>query len=84
VVWGILLGIAVLAVIVFLAVQADRAKSRRLTASTPGSTRIESVKAAHVNNTVKQYNKAGWEIVDQSSAKSLGSQARVTITFRKR
>lgn len=60
-----------------------RAKDKRLLSAPSGSTRVETVKAYQVKMTVNEYAQAGWEIVDQSSAKSFGSQARVTMTFRK-
>lgn len=58
-------------------------KTRRLAQVRSGATRIETVKASHADMTVRQYTGTGWAVVNQSSAKSLGSQARVTITFRK-
>jgi uncharacterized protein (DUF58 family) len=64
-------------------VASNRAKDRSLRAAPSGSTRIEATRAIYVNGKVEQYARAGWTVVDQSSAKSFGSEARVTITFRK-
>jgi len=58
-------------------------KTLRLARTAAGATRVETVKASLVDLTVRQYARAGWTVVNQSSAKSFGSQARVTITFRK-
>jgi hypothetical protein len=80
--FGIDVGIVIL-VIIMIAVLANRSKAKKLRAAPPGSVRVEAIKAAHVNNTVAEYQRAGWTVTDQSTAKSLGSQARVTITFRK-
>lgn len=78
-----LIAIAVVAFIIWLVARVNKAKDRTLRAAPPGSTRVEALKAAHVSNTVDQYARAGWAVVGQSTAKSLGSQARVTVTFRK-
>ena len=68
-------------------IQGEKRKQRRLQgvlrAAHDGSTRIEAVKAKDVGDIVAQYARAGWTVVGQSSAKSLATQARVTITFRK-
>jgi hypothetical protein len=79
-----LIALLILAVLLFIGWYGVRSKEKALRAAPPGSTRIESVKASSLKSTVAQYARAGWAIVDQSSAKSFGSQARVTITFRKR
>jgi hypothetical protein len=50
----------------------------------PGTVRIETIKAHRVNATLREYTKCGWALENQSSAKSFGTQARVTVTFRKR
>jgi hypothetical protein len=57
-------------------------KARELEGVT-GSTRIESVKSSEVEAARRLYQDHGWEVVQQSTAKSFGSKARVTITFRK-
>ncbi len=70
--------------LLFVAIAASQnRKDAALRAAKPGATRVESVRASDVKMTVTQYTAAGWEIANQSSAKSFGSQARVTITFRK-
>ena len=61
----------------------NRAKDRTLRTAGHGAVRVETVKQQWVNQTVQQYARAGWQLDGQSSAKSLGSQARVTLTFRK-
>jgi hypothetical protein len=66
-----------------LLVHSNHRKVDRLTAARPGSTRVETVKAHQVDVTVRQHAATGWQVVDQSSAKSFGSAARVTLTFRK-
>jgi hypothetical protein len=75
--------VVVVVVIVLLAVRANRAKDRALQAAPTGSTRVEALKAVGVNGMVEKYARAGWTVVDQTTAKSVGSQAHVTITFRK-
>jgi hypothetical protein len=74
---------AVILAICAIAYISDRSKNKALRAAPHGALRVEALKAGHVNNTVQQYAAAGWQAVDQSTAKSLGSQARVTITFKK-
>lgn len=61
----------------------NRRDERALKAARSGAVRVETIKQAHVSNRVALYARAGWTVVGQSSAKSMGSQARVTITFRK-
>lgn len=63
--------------------RSNKRKAQALVTEPSGSTRVESVPASAVNLTVRQYTRAGWTVEQQSTAKSLGSQARVTITFRK-
>lgn len=65
-----------------VALSSDRG-DRALRRAPHGSTRVQTVKQTWVNQTVQRYASAGWQVVGQSSAKSFGSQARVTITFRK-
>lgn len=60
-----------------------RAKGKQLRLAPRGTTRVEAVKASAVNRTVAEYTRAGWKVVAQTTAKSFGSQARVTITFKK-
>lgn len=74
---------ATIVVIVVIAVLSTRAKDAKLKGAASGSVRVEAIKAQSVERTVEQYAKAGWMVADQTSAKSFGSQARVTITFRK-
>jgi hypothetical protein len=80
---GYLIGLLIIVAVFYLVALSVRAKDKRLRAAPPGSSRIEVIKATSLKHTVAQYSRAGWIIVDQSSAKSFGSQARVTITFRK-
>lgn len=54
-----------------------------LTQAPSGSTRVVTVKANQLGQVQRQYANAGWQIVQQSTAKSFGSKARVTLTFRK-
>ena len=61
----------------------NRRDDRSLRAAGSGAVRVETVKQAYANRKVQQYVQAGWQLDGQSSAKSLGSQARVTLTFRK-
>lgn len=58
-------------------------KTRELQDSVSGTTRIETVKSTEVEAVSRLYRDLGWEVIQQSTAKSLGSKARVTITFRK-
>lgn len=80
---GYLIGLAAFALVLYLIFRSHRAEVRRLAAAPKGSIRVESVKANYVNNTVDKYTRCGWRVTQQSSAKSLGSQARVTLTFQK-
>ena len=75
--------IATIVVLLAIGFIANASKEKALKAAPHNSTRVEVLKANHVRNTVNQYAQAGWSIVQQSSAKSFGSKARVTITFRK-
>lgn len=61
----------------------NRRDERALKTARSGAVRVETIKRAHVGNRVALYARAGWGVVGQSSSKSFGSQARVTITFRK-
>lgn len=80
---GWVAGMGILFLILWLIVLSRDRDDRTLRAATSGATRVETVKQVWVGQTVKRYADAGWQIVGQSSAKSFGSQARVTITFRK-
>lgn len=79
--WLITLGILGL-IFTFGAAAAIR-KDKSLAAAKPGAVRVETVKQQWVNQTVQRYAAAGWTVEGQSTAKSFGSQARVTMTFRK-
>lgn len=59
------------------------AKQQALKDAPAGSVRVETVKANLVKSTVRQYTDTGWVLDAQSSAKSFGTQTRVTLTFRK-
>jgi hypothetical protein len=72
-----------IAILVTLALLADRSKDRRLRAAQSGSFRVESTKGRHAPVLVKQYANAGWTVMDQTTAKSLLSRTPVTITFVK-
>lgn len=74
---------AVILIIVAAAIAANRSKAKQLRAAPLGSVRVEALKAQHVNRTVAEYARAGWVVENQTMAKSFGSQARVTLTFRK-
>jgi hypothetical protein len=76
--------IGTIVLIGFLAVRSNKSDDRKRRAATSGTTHVKTVKSQWVNQTVRDYTSAGWEVVGQSSAKSFGSQAQVTITFRKR
>jgi hypothetical protein len=80
---GVCVVLGAFLLLVVIAAIASANKSTKLTAAGHGATRIETVHKRSVNQTVKQYTAAGWEVVGQSSAKSIGSQPQVTITFRK-
>jgi hypothetical protein len=58
-------------------------KANDLKDARSGSTRIETVRSSEVEAVGRLYRDQGWEVVQQSTAKSFGSKARVTITFRK-
>lgn len=75
--------LGVMIVLVGLGIILNGRKAKALRAAPRGALRIESVKAQHLNSTLAMYQRAGWVPVQQSSAKSLGSQARITVTFRK-
>jgi hypothetical protein len=75
--------IIAIVVISFLAIRSNTNDKRRLIAAPSGSTKVTTVKAVLVNQEVRKFSEAGWQVVEQSSAKSFGSQAQVTITFRK-
>jgi hypothetical protein len=70
-------------VIGYLAIRSNTKETRRLIAAPSGSTKVKTVKDVWVNQEVRKFSEAGWEVVQQSTAKSFGSQAQVTITFRK-
>ena len=72
-----------LVAIVWLAARSNKSDDRKRRAAPSGTTHVKTVKSVYVNQTVRQYSEAGWVVVNQSSAKSFGSQAQVTITFRK-
>lgn len=80
--WVGIIGFLVL--LVSLGATLNRRDDRILRAARSGAVRVETIKQTYVNQKVQQYARAGWAVEGQSSAKSLGSQARVTITFRKR
>ncbi len=69
----VLIGIGLLAWI------ARKVKDRALRSAPAGSTRIESMKASHTETVLDQYRRAGWVPVQQTTAKSLGSQLRITV-----
>jgi hypothetical protein len=48
-----------------------------------GTTHLETVQANLANSTIKEWAKHGWTVAGQSSAKSFGKQAQVTITFQR-
>jgi len=66
----------------YLAIRSNKSDDRKRHAAPTGTTHVKTVKSVWVNQTVRQYSEAGWDVVGQSSAKSFGSEAR--ITFRKR
>lgn len=73
----------VIVALVLVGVAMHVAQGRALAAAGSGAVRVESVKAGAVNRTVARYAQFGWAVTEQTSAKSFGSQARVTLTFRK-
>lgn len=75
--------IGFLVLLLSLGATLNRRDERALKTAQHGAVKVETIKQAHVGNRVALYARAGWTVVGQSSAKSLGSQARVTITFRK-
>ena len=79
--WLIFFG--TIAVLLGIGVIASNAETKALRSAKTGATRVAAIKAVHVNSTVAKYSREGWQVVDQTTAKSLGSQTRVTITFRK-
>ena len=62
---------------------ASNRDEKALRAAPSGAIRVEAVKAQSVNSTVKRYARAGRKVTDQTTAKSFGSQAQVTLTFKK-
>lgn len=79
--WVGIIGFLVL--LLSLGAMLNRRDGRALRAARSGAVRVETIKQAHVSNRVALYARAGWVVDGQSSSKSFGSQARVTITFRK-
>lgn len=75
--------IAVLLVIVGIGMIANGHKAKVLRRAPKGAVRVETIKQSHLGNTLAQYQRYGWQVEQQSSAKSLGSQARITVTMRK-
>lgn len=75
--------IGFLVLLLSLGAMLNRRDERSLRAARSGAVRVETIKQAHVGRRVEMYARCGWVADGQSSAKSLGSQARVTITFRK-
>lgn len=80
---GLIIGFALVAGFVYLCARSRSKDDRRLRAAPSGSRRIESVKTTWLNQTVRRYAAAGWTVEQQSSAKSLGRTAQVTVTFVK-
>jgi len=79
--------LAIIGVIILLfaaAVASGQRRARQLRSAAAGETRVETVKAHQANSTISEYRDAGWEHVGSTAAKSFGSEARVTLTFRKR
>lgn len=70
-------------ILIWVAMRSQGRKNRAINTAPAGSVRVETVKQFWVNQAVQQYAQRGWALDGQSSAKSLGSQARVTLTFRK-
>lgn len=79
--WLIVIGVLLLLFSGSAALSAS--KRGELQGAAAGATRVEVVRQRDVEGTVNQYSRAGWSLVEQSTAKSFGSQARVTMTFRK-
>lgn len=80
---GWLAGLGIVLLILWLIVLSSDRKDTALRRAPSDATRVETVKQVWVNQTVQQYAKAGWTVVGQSSAKSFGSEARITLTFKK-
>lgn len=80
----VLVSVLTVVVIGYLAVRSNQSDDRRRRAAPSGTTHVKTVKSQWVNQTVRHYSEAGWDVVNQSTAKSFSSQAQVTITFRKR
>jgi hypothetical protein len=80
---GTLIVIGVIAVFVGLGGMAYNRDTNAIRNSAPGSVRSVTTKASRVNNEIQRYQTAGWSLINQSSSKSFGSQAQVTLTFRK-
>lgn len=81
---GVLFAIAGVILILFsIGASANRSESRALDSAKSGAVRVITIKQGWVNQKVNVYAQHGWTVVNQSSAKSFGSQARVTLTFRK-
>ncbi len=81
---AVVIGIILFLIVAFtLAWRANANKDKALGTAVPGSVRVESVKSFRVEQTVKRYAEKGWAVTDQSTAKSFGSNAMVTLTFKK-
>lgn len=80
---GTFIFIVIVVIIVGLMIAGRRYDNQRLCEAPRGSTRVQTVKETKVNGVVNRYTKYGWQVAQQSTAKSFGSKARVTITFQK-
>jgi hypothetical protein len=75
--------VGTIVLICWLAMRSNKSDAGKRRSASTGTTHVKTVKAQWVNQTVSQYAQDGWSVVNQSSAKSFGSQAQITITFRK-
>jgi len=81
---GNFIGLGVVLVLIGLGGLAFNNDQRIIRTSPSGSVRIVTTKASRVNGEIGRYSAAGWSVEGQSTAKSLGSQPQVTLTFRKK
>jgi len=73
----------ILITIIVLWITVAALKQHRLATASPGTIHVETVKASQADRLVRRYQAAGWITMGVDSSKSFGTQARVTLIFRK-
>ena len=73
----------IVAAFVGAAVAGSYFENKELREAPHGAIRVVTVKLSHAIGTAGKYRRAGWTMENQSTYKSLVTQARITFTFRK-